>query len=67
MRTLGCFLLRRNMKVRMANSPVPHGFFRFGGNPLEYRLYGNGPWAAPTPWGSNPDNYVARNLPGTRP
>src|SRR6516225_4122407 len=26
-------------------------FFRFGGNPLEYRLYGNGPWAAPTPWG----------------
>jgi hypothetical protein len=27
MRTLGCFLLRRNMKVRMANSPVPHGFF----------------------------------------
>jgi len=26
-------------------------FFRFGGNPLECRLYGNGPWAAPTPWG----------------
>jgi len=26
------------MKVRVGNSPVPHGFFRFGGNPLEYRL-----------------------------
>jgi Fur family zinc uptake transcriptional regulator len=42
-------LLRRNMKVRTDNSPVPHGFFRFGSNPLEYRLYSNGSWAAPTP------------------
>src|SRR6516162_7345307 len=63
MRTLGCFLLRRNMKVRMANSPVPHGFFSFRRQSARVPAVRQWPLGCANALGQNPDNHVARNLP----